>query len=97
MPKGTSSLVVRASARQVEDLGSNSGDCQIFHLFRCVHYSLLPLLSVGRSNFDKGLHDLRTLILKRRKKLMTLLYYIVKSTVDSYEKTNAIYRYIHVY
>ena len=33
-----------------------------------LHYSLssvLPLRSVGRSNFDKGLHNLTTLIKKR--------------------------------
>ena len=38
---------------------------QIFHLFRCVLSSVLPLRSVGRSNFDKGLHNLTTLIKKR--------------------------------
>ena len=40
--------------RQVEDLGSNPSECQIFNVFRCVLSSLLPLGSVGRSNFDKG-------------------------------------------
>ena len=55
----------KASARQTEDLGSNPSECQIFHLFRCVLSSLLPLRSVGRSNFDKGLHNLITLIKKR--------------------------------
>ena len=39
-------------------------ECQIFHLFRCVLSSVLPLRSVGRSNFDKGLHNLTTLIKK---------------------------------
>ena len=38
-----------------------------FHLFRYVLSSLLPLRSVGRSNFDKGLHNLITLIQKRHK------------------------------
>ena len=37
-------------------------DCQIFYLFRCVLSSLLPMRSVGRSNFDKGLHNLIMLI-----------------------------------
>ena len=55
------------SARQAEDLGSNPSECQIFHLFRCVLSSLLPLRSVGRSNFDNGLHNLITLIQKRHK------------------------------
>ena len=36
-----------------------------FHLFRCVLSFVLPLRSVGRSNFDKGLHNLTTLIKKR--------------------------------
>ena len=53
LPTGTCSLVGKASARQAEDLGSNPSECQIFHLFRCVLSSLLPLRSVGRSNFDK--------------------------------------------
>ena len=34
------------------------------HLFRCVLSSVLPLQSFGRSNFDKGLHILTTLIKK---------------------------------
>ena len=61
-----------------EDLGSNPSECHIFHLFRCVLSSLLPLRSVGRSNFDKGLHNLITLIKKRHKIIieMKLLYYI---------------------
>ena len=37
-------------------------ECQIFHLFRCVLSSVLSLRSVGRSNFNKGLHNLTTLI-----------------------------------
>ena len=47
------------------DLGSSPNEYQIFHLFRCVLSSVLPLRSVGRSNFDKGLHNLTTLIQKR--------------------------------
>ena len=35
-----------------------------FYLFRCVLSSVLPLRSVGRSNFDKGRHNLTTLIHK---------------------------------
>ena len=92
----TRSLVGKASARQAEDLVSNPSECQIFHLFRCVLSSLLPLRNLGRSNFDKGLHSLITLIQKRHK-IMTdikLLYYLVESTVDSYEKRNTAYVYI---
>ena len=82
----------KASARQAEDLGSNPSECQIFNLFRCVLSSLLPLRSVGRSNFDKVLHNLITLIQKRHKIMieMKLLCCIMKSTVDSYEKRNTI-------
>ena len=56
----------------------NPSECQIFYLFRCVLSSLLPLRSVGRSNFDKGLHNLITLILRRHEVMieMKLLYYI---------------------
>ena len=52
-------------------------ECQIFYLFRCVLSSVLPLRSVGRSNFDKDLHNLITLIQKRHKIMieMKLLYY----------------------
>ena len=35
-----------------------------FYLFRCVLSSVLPLRIVGRSNFDKGRHNLTTLIQK---------------------------------
>ena len=82
----------RASARQAEDLGSNPSECHIFYLLCCVLSSRLPLRSVGRSNFEKGLHNLITLIKKRRKLIikMKLLYYIMESTVDSYEKRNTI-------
>ena len=34
------------------------------YMFRCVLSSVLPLRSVGRSNFDKGRHNLTTLIHK---------------------------------
>ena len=54
------------------------------------YYSLLPLRSVGRSNFDKGLHNLITLIKKRHELMIELLCYIMESTVDSYEKINTI-------
>ena len=79
------------------DLGSNSSECQIFYLFRCVLSSLLPLRSVGSSNFDKGLHSLITLIQKRHKIIIKvmLLYYKMESTVDSYEKKHH-YAYIYV-
>ena len=92
LPTGTRSLVGNASARQAEDLGSNPSECQIYHLFRCVLSSLLSLRSVGWSNFDKSLHNLITLIQKRHKIMieMKLLYYIMESTVDSYEKRNTI-------
>ena len=64
-----------------------------FSFIRGVLSSLLPLRSVGRSNFDKGLHNLITLIQKRHRLMIELLCYIVESTVDSNEKRNTIYIY----
>ena len=51
-------------ARYAEDLGSSPSECLVFYSFRCVLSSVLPLRSVGRSNFDKGRHNLTTLIQK---------------------------------
>ena len=78
----------KASALQAEDQGFNLSECEIFYLFRCVLSSMIPLRSVGWSNFDMGLHSLITLIQKRHKIMieMKLLYCIMESTVDSYEK-----------
>ena len=59
--------------RKAGDLGSTPSECQIFNLFRCVLSSVLPLRSVGRSNFDKGRHNLTTLIHKKNKKKRDLL------------------------
>ena len=93
------SLVGRSLARQAEDLGSYPSECQIINLFRCVLSSLLPLRSVRRSNFDKGLHNLIKLIKKRYKIIikMKLLYYKMESTVDSYEKKHYVYIYIYIF
>ena len=57
-------IVVSSPHRWSLNLGSNPSEYQIFHLFRSVLSSLLHLRSVGRSNFDKGLHNLITLIQK---------------------------------
>ena len=84
-PSNTSQgLSGKASALDnAEDLGSTPSDCQVFYLFRCVHSSVQPLRSVGRSNFDKGRHNLATLIQKST--------YINESCYIS------IYIYIYVY
>ena len=71
---------------------SNPSECQIFHLFRCVLSSLQPLRSVGRSNFDKGLHNLITLIKKRHKLMIKVAIYIYICThihirIDKYTLT----------
>ena len=84
LPTGARSLVGKASARQAEDRVQIQVSVRFFYLFRCVLYSLLPLRNVGRSNFDKGLHNLITLI-KKRHQIIILLYYIMESTVGSYE------------
>ena len=68
----------------------NHRECQIFYLFRSVLSSLLPLRSVGRSNFDKGLHNLIMLIQKRHK--IKLLYQQMESSMGSYEKET-----LHIY
>ena len=83
----------------VMQLYSYPSECQIFYLFRCVLSSLLPLRSVGRSNFDKGLHSLQTLIKKRHEIIikMKLLFYKMESTVDSYEMNHYMYIYIYIY
>ena len=57
-------------------LGSSPSECQISHLFRCVLSYVLPLRNVGRSNFDKGLHNLTTLIKKRHILMRTAELYI---------------------
>ena len=55
-------IAVKASAlEKPQDPGSTSSECHIFYLFRCVLSSMLPLRSVGRSNFDKVRHNLTTL------------------------------------
>ena len=51
--------------RKAVDLGSTPSECQIFYLFRCVLSSMLPLRSVGRSNFVRVCVNLTTLIQKR--------------------------------
>ena len=45
-------------------MDSSPSECQIFHLFRCVLSYVLPLRSVGRSNFVRVCINL-TLIQKR--------------------------------
>ena len=67
------SLVGRASARQAEDLGAYPSECQIFKLFRCVLSSQLLLRNSGKSNFDKGLHNLMTSIQKRHKIIIEMM------------------------
>ena len=59
-------------------------------MFHYVLSSLLPWQSVGRSNFDKGLHSLITLIEKRHKIIIKveLLYIYINIYV---------YIYMHVY
>ena len=53
-------------------------------VFRSVLSSVLTLRSVGRSNFDKGLHNLTTLIKKRHILMRTAALYICIYTYDVY-------------
>ena len=54
---GTRGVTVTHLRRIRKVLGSTPGECQFFQLFRCFLSSVLPLRSVGRSNFDKGRHN----------------------------------------
>ena len=45
---------------------------------------MTAMRSVGRFNFDKGMHNLITLILKLHQ-ITILLYYIMELTVESHE------------
>ena len=78
------------------DLASNPSECQIFHLFRCDLSSLLPLRCAGKSNFDKGLHNLITLI-KKRYSNNDIVDMCDIDTVDSYGKTNIMSIYVCLY
>ena len=57
--------------RKAGDLGSTPSKCHIFYLFRCVLSSMLPLRSVGRSNFVRVCVNLTTLIQKRHILMIT--------------------------
>ena len=50
--------------RKAVDLVWNPSVCHIFYLFRCVLSSVVPLRSVGMSNFDRGLHILTTTLIQ---------------------------------
>ena len=87
LPTGTRSLVGKASALKkprtwVRDLAS----VRFSHLFRCVLSSVLPLRSVGRSNFDKGLNNLTTLIQKRHINENCCIIYVYIYTILIYNE-----------
>ena len=65
------SFLKSIGARNAEDLGSNTSECQIFHLFRCVLSYVLPLRKVERSNFVRVYINLTTLIKKRHILMIT--------------------------
>ena len=46
------------------------------NIYIYIHSSVLPLRSVGRSNFDKGLHNFTTLIQKQHILMRTAVLYI---------------------
>ena len=62
---------------------------KFFYLFRCVHSSVQPLQSVGMSNFDKGRHNLTTLIKKWT--------YINESCYIIYIYIYTIYVYVYIH
>ena len=72
---------------QAEGQGSNPSKCQILNLLRCVFSSLLPLRSVGRSNFDNGLHNLMSIKINDIKivkiKLLCIYIYVCESLIGN--------------
>ena len=56
-PVKRNEIIEKIAPDTQEVLGSTPGECQFFQLFRCFLSSVLPLRSVGRSNFDKGRHN----------------------------------------
>ena len=58
---------------------------------------MLPLRSAGRRNFDKGLHDLTTLIKKLHILTRTAVLYIYIKVSRTYFLTIYIYIYIYIY
>ena len=67
LPTCTVAQLIRASEQQLEDLGSNPNECQIYNLFCHVLFSVLPSRSVEMPNFDRGLHN-NNFYLKKQKK-----------------------------
>ena len=70
-----------------------------FHLFRCVLSSVLPLRSVGRSNFDKGLHILKTTLIKKKHIFIrtAILYNEINSGQTMKKTLYVVYMYIYTY
>ena len=64
-PADTIAQSVERRHDRPKSLGFNPRKCQIINFFHCVPSSEPPLQSIGRSNFDKGLHNLIKLIQKR--------------------------------
>ena len=58
---------------------------------------MLPLRSVGRSNFDKGLHSLATLIKKRHISMRTAVLYIYIMTNMTYLLLSINFNASHIY
>ena len=79
------------------DLGSNPSECQIFNLFRCVLSSLLLLRIVGRSNFDKGLHNLIPLIKKRLKIIIKNEVAMLQNGINRGQLKKEHYIYIYIW
>ena len=74
---GTHGIAVTASA--LEKPGTRVrvlASVGFFHLFRCVLSSMLPLQSVGRSNFVRVCVNLTSLIKKRHILIRTAVIYI---------------------
>ena len=73
------------------DLGSSPCESQILHLFRCFLSSLLPLRSVGMSNFSNNFDSKRQIIIG------TAMLYNESNSGQITKNTIYVYIYIHIH
>ena len=89
--------------RKAGDLGSTPSECQIFYLFRCVLSSMLPLRSIGRSNFVRvcikfNNVDSKTTYFNENCCIIYIYIYIYHIYIQCiYIYTQYIYIYMHTY
>ena len=98
LPTGTRCIVAKASTLEKPRTWVRNLASVRFSFVRCVLSSVLPLRSVGMSNFDKGLHSLTTFIQKRHILMRTaVLYNGINSGQIWRKKKHKIYIYIYLW